>query len=61
MIALAPTTTTTIEEFISANWSHDKSVAEFWLGELNYRNRLRWANVMPAVVKAMPEIGRAHV
>ena len=56
MIALAPTATTTIEEFISANWSHDESTRTYWLGELNYRNRLRWANVMPAVVKAMPAL-----
>lgn len=49
-------TTTTIEEFICANWSHDESARTFWLGELNYRNRLRWTNVMPAVTKAMPDL-----
>ena len=56
MIALAPTATTTIDEFISANWSHDEGTRTYWLGQLNYRNRLRWANVMPAVVKAMPAL-----
>lgn len=56
MISITATPTTSIEEFITANWSHDESAVEFWLGELHYRNRLRWNNVMDAVVKAMPAL-----
>lgn len=56
MRSITATTTTTIDEFIAANWSQDESARAYWLGELNYRNRLRWANVMPAVVAAMPAL-----
>lgn len=56
MRSITATPTTTIEEFIRANWSHDEPARAFWLGELNYRNRLRWTNVMPAVTKAMPAL-----
>lgn len=56
MITFTATPTTTIEQFIAANWSRDESARAYWLGELSYRNRLRWTNVMPAAVKAMPAL-----
>ena len=56
MRSITATETTTIDEFIAARWSNDPSTAAAYREMLHYRNRLRWANVMPAVVAAMPAL-----
>lgn len=60
MIPLKATANTSITDFIDAYWSNDQGrVAEERAG-IHYRNRTRWQNVMPAVMKALPALWEAH-
>ena len=60
MIPLKVTANTSITDFIDAYWANDQGrVAEERAG-IHYRNRTRWQNVMPAVVKALPALWEAH-
>ena len=57
MRTITATATTTIQDFISANFDGERAQVE--LGQLNYRNTQRWDAVMPAVVEAMPQLWEA--
>lgn len=59
MIPLKVTANTSITDFIDAYWPNDQGrVAEERAG-IHYRNRTRWQNVMPAVMKALPALWEA--
>ena len=59
MIPLKASANTSITDFIDAYWSNDRHrVAEERAG-IHYRNRTRWQNVMPAVMKALPALWEA--
>ena len=59
MIPIQITTTTSITDFIDAYWSNDRHRVADERAEVHYRNRTRWQNVMPAVVKALPALWEA--
>lgn len=59
MISIPITATTSITTFINAYWSNDRIRVAQERAEVHYRNRIRWQNVMPAVVKALPDLWEA--
>ena len=56
MIPLKVTANTSITDFIDAYWSDDQGRVAEERAAVHYRNRTRWQNVMPAVVKALPTL-----
>ena len=56
MIPLKVTANTSITDFIDAYWSNDRDRVAEERGKIHYRNRTRWQNVMPAVVKTLPAL-----
>ena len=59
MIPLKVTAKTPITAFIDAYWFNDQGRVTEERAKIHYRNRTRWQNVMPAVVKALPALWEA--
>ena len=59
MIPLKVTANTSITAFIDAYWSNDQGRVVEERAGIHYRNRTRWQNVLPAVVKALPALWEA--
>lgn len=59
MIPLKVTANTSITDFIDAYWANDRDRVAEERAAVHYRNRTRWQNVMPAVVKALPDLWEA--
>lgn len=59
MRTITITKTTAITDFIDAYWSNNRYRVADERAEVHYRNRTRWQNVMPAVVKALPDLWEA--